>query len=94
MEALVVNEEIQDLILHSASEDQIFQTARKNGFMTLKEDAIIKGLQHLIPYEEMNAFGAQIDVNDMLQDISLPVDNQALQTPNPAIIKTNEDTSS
>jgi type IV pilus assembly protein PilB len=93
MEALVINDEIQDLILHNASEDQIFQTARKNGFMTLKEDAIIKGLQHLIPYEEMNAFGAQIDVDDIIQDISLPVDNQASQNPKPAIIKADEDTS-
>jgi type II secretory ATPase GspE/PulE/Tfp pilus assembly ATPase PilB-like protein len=43
MEAFEVNEEIQELILHNGSEDQMFlQAARRYGFMTMKEDAIIK----------------------------------------------------
>jgi type II secretory ATPase GspE/PulE/Tfp pilus assembly ATPase PilB-like protein len=49
MEAFEVNEEIQELILRNGSEDQIFQVARRHGFMTMKEDAIIKALEH-VPY--------------------------------------------
>jgi type IV pilus assembly protein PilB len=89
MEALVVDEEIQDLILHSASEEQIFKSARKNGFMSMKEDAIIKALQHVIPYEEMNVFGTSAIEADF-EELNLPVDNQVEIEEDTAIIKTNE----
>ena len=75
MEALEINEEIQDLILHNASEDQIYQVARQHGFMSMKEDAIIKALQHVIPYEEMNAFGTKIGLEESMEDFIIPVDN-------------------
>ena len=93
MEALEVNDEIQDLILHNASEDQMFQTARKNGFMTMKEDAIIKALQHKIPYAEMNAFGTKVGVDTTLDDLAA-VDNPVAESPNPAIMNINEDLAS
>ncbi len=75
MEALEVNNEIQDLILHNASEDQIYQVARQHGFMSMQEDAIIKALQHTIPYEEMNAFGTKIGLEETMEDFIIPVDN-------------------
>jgi type IV pilus assembly protein PilB len=83
MEALEVNEEIQDLILHNASEDQIYQVARRHGFMSLKEDAIIKALNHVIPYEEMNAFGTKLGIEEALEakieDPVTAVDNPVLK---------------
>ncbi len=91
MEVLEVDEEIQDLILHNASEDQIFQTARKKGFMTMKEDAIIKALQHTIPYEEMNAFGTKVGIDSTLDEFDIPVDNQVAEVSAPAIMNINED---
>ncbi len=94
MEALEVNEEIQNLILHNASEDQIFQSARKNGFMTMKEDAIIKALQHTIPYEEMNTFGTKVGLDMTVDDVPPPVDNQVAESPSPAIMDINEDLAS
>lgn len=63
MEVLAINDEIQELILQNGSEEQIFEVARRHGFMTMREDAIIKALEHEIPYEEMNAFGAKADVS-------------------------------
>ena len=93
MEALEVNEAIQDLILHNASEDQIFQTARKNGFMTMKEDAIIKALQHKIPYAEMNAFGTKVGIDTTLDDL-VAVDNHVPEAPAAAIMDINEDLAS
>ncbi len=92
MEALEISDEIQDLILHNASEDQIFQVARKNGFMTLKEDAIIKALQHVIPYEEMNTFGTNIGLDTSDEEAYLPVDNHDMDTAVSAIMNLNEDT--
>lgn len=91
MEALEVDDEIQELILHSASEDDIYQAARKKGFMTIKEDAIIKALKHLIPYEEMNAFGTKLGVEDLLEELNAPaVDNPKLASSEPAIIENDE----
>lgn len=60
MEAFEVNEEIQEMILKGASEEDMYKAARKNGFMTIKEDAIVKALNHVIPYEEMNVFGSKV----------------------------------
>lgn len=93
MEALEVNDEIQELILKNASEDQVFQIARKNGFMSMKEDAIIKALEHVIPYEEMNAFGTKVGL-EVLDELAPTVDNRAELTPVPAIIDSNESTAS
>lgn len=60
METLEVNDEIQKLILESGSEEQIFRAARKNGFITMKEDALIKALEHKIPYEEVSTLGGAL----------------------------------
>jgi type IV pilus assembly protein PilB len=84
MEALEVNEEIQDLILHNASEDQIYQVARRHGFMSMKEDAIIKALEHAIPYEEMNAFGTKLGVEEVVDELIIPVDNPETE-PSPTL---------
>lgn len=91
MEALEINEEIQELILHGASEEQMFQAARKSGFMTMKEDAIIKALQHTIPYEEMNAFGTKVGLDMTTDEPKLPVDNQVTGDAPTAIMDINED---
>jgi type II secretory ATPase GspE/PulE/Tfp pilus assembly ATPase PilB-like protein len=86
MEALEINAEIEDLILHNASEDQIYQVARKHGFMSLKEDAIIKALDHVIPFEEMNNFGTKVGVDDLFEPEDEAVDNQPEKSDKDAII--------
>jgi len=75
MEALRITDEIQELILHNASEDQIYQSARKNGFMSMKEDAIVKALGHQISFEEMNAFGTKVALEENLPELTSAVDN-------------------
>jgi type II secretory ATPase GspE/PulE/Tfp pilus assembly ATPase PilB-like protein len=60
METLVVTEEIQSLILKEAPESAIYDAARKNGFMGMKEDAIIKALEKVIPYQEVNMYGTKM----------------------------------
>lgn len=59
-ETLEITDEIQSLILKHAPESDIYASARKDGFMTMKEDAIIKALEKKIPYEEVSVFGIEI----------------------------------
>ncbi|MFM2424166.1 MAG: hypothetical protein RLZZ70_557 [Candidatus Parcubacteria bacterium] len=90
MEVLEVNDVIQGLILKNASEEAIYTEARRNGFMTMQEDAIVKMLEHKIPFEEMNNFGSKISDDDMLDPV--PVDNPPPPAENEAIITSNENT--
>ncbi len=64
MEAITVNDEIEKLILESANEDAILKAARKNGFISMKEDAIIKALNHMIPFEEVSTLGGSMLMSD------------------------------
>jgi type IV pilus assembly protein PilB len=75
-EVLEVTDEIQELILRNASEEEFFNVARKNGFVTLYEDAIIKALNHEIPYEEMNVFRSKVGGEEVETLAESPVDNQ------------------
>ncbi len=63
-EVLQVDEAIQELILNGGSEEDMYEAARKNGFISIKEDAIIKALNHVIPYEEMNVFGSKVGMEE------------------------------
>jgi type IV pilus assembly protein PilB len=64
MEAITVNDEIEKLILESADEDAILKAARKHGFISMKEDAMIKALNHVIPFEEVSTLGGAMVVSD------------------------------
>jgi type IV pilus assembly protein PilB len=94
-EVLEITDEIQELILRSASEEEFLQAARKNGFVTLYEDAIIKALNHEIPYEEMNVFRSKVGNDDtMIEEGIHPVDNLFNDFILEDIIKDDETTTS
>ena len=93
MEVLEVNEKIQSLILKNASEEEIYNVARENGFLSMKEDAIIKALDHVIPYQEMNVFGSKIGLDDSLEEVIETVDNPLQSITKESIIVSNENTS-
>ncbi|MDC1205538.1 GspE/PulE family protein [Candidatus Pacebacteria bacterium] len=78
MEALEINGAIEELILAGSSEEDIYKEARSHGFMSMKEDAIIKALDHLIPYEEVSSFGTKVGQENVLNEKNLPVDNLLL----------------
>lgn len=75
MEALEINQEIQNLILNNGSEEDIYKVARRQGFMSMKEDAIIKALEGVIPYEEVSVFGTKIGEEGAVTKEFLPADN-------------------
>lgn len=74
MEVLEVDQEIQNLILREGSEEDIYKVARAKGFMSMKEDAILKALQGDIPYEEVNSFGTKIGSESAVDKEFLPAD--------------------
>ena len=74
-EVLEITDEIQELILRNASAEEFMQAARKNGFVTMYEDAIVKALNHEIPYEEMNVFRSKIGSETLIEEDVHPVDN-------------------
>jgi type IV pilus assembly protein PilB len=72
MELLEVDQDLQNLILKSASEMEMYEVARKKGFMSMKEDAIIKALAGNIPFEEVNSFGTKVGGDEAVDDQYLP----------------------
>lgn len=52
-EMLEVDRDIEDLILSRKSEDEIWKNARSKGMINMKEDAIIKSLNGLVPFIEV-----------------------------------------
>ncbi len=93
-EVLEVTDEIQELILRNASEEEFFNVARKNGFVTMYEDAIVKALNHEIPYEEMNVFRSKVGSDQPETPEKTPVDNQFNEFIFEDIIKGDETTAS
>ncbi len=82
MEVLEVTDELENLILKNAPEDQIYEVARKRGFMSMKEDAIIKAMKFEIPFEEINTLGGAMIEFDEDEHEEVPkkeprVDNSA-----------------
>ncbi len=56
-EMLSVDQVLEQAILESADEAKVYQIARKNGMLTMKEDAIRKAYKAVVPYEEIGALG-------------------------------------
>ncbi len=53
-EIMQMNRELEQIILKNPAEGEIMRVARKQGMLTLKEDAMIKAFRHEIPWEEVN----------------------------------------
>lgn len=53
-ELLEVDKDLEKLILTNPGENEIYEHLRQKGFLTMKEDAIIKSFNGVIPFEEVN----------------------------------------
>ncbi|PIT91033.1 hypothetical protein COU17_02565 [Candidatus Kaiserbacteria bacterium CG10_big_fil_rev_8_21_14_0_10_49_17] len=56
-EVLEMHRDIEHAILNDPSETVIRDIARKRGMLTMKEDAIIKSINKIVPFEEINTVG-------------------------------------
>ena len=63
-EMFKVDKEMQSVILKNPVESEIYRVARKNGMLAMKEDAILKAINGVIPMQEVYNFG-----NDMEEQI-------------------------
>jgi type IV pilus assembly protein PilB len=53
-EVLEMNRDVEAIILKNGSDNEIFEVARKQGMLTMKEDALLKAFKGDIPFEEVN----------------------------------------
>ena len=53
-EIFTMDQELESLVLDNPNEVQIYEFLRQRGFLTLKEDAMLKSFQGLISFEEVN----------------------------------------
>lgn len=54
-EILEIDHEIEKLILERKSEDEIWKEARKKGMISMREDSMIKSLEGIIPFTEVDS---------------------------------------
>ena len=82
-EVMEITDEIERLILNDGSEAEMYEEARKQGFMSMKEDAIIKAMNHEIPFEEVNTLGGALLVDDTeVAETSAASQEQGVDNPN------------
>ena len=55
-EMFSIDKEMQEIILKRPQEQEIFKLARSRGMITIREDAIVKSIQGLIPFKEIYNF--------------------------------------
>ncbi|MDO8594712.1 MAG: GspE/PulE family protein [bacterium] len=53
-EILQMNKELEQVILKNPTENEIMRVGRKQGMLTMKEDAMVKAFKHEVPWEEVN----------------------------------------
>lgn len=56
--------DLERAILASKPEDELFSIVRKQGMLTMKEDAMIKSAQGTVPFEEVNTLGGEFDLEE------------------------------
>ena len=56
MEVLEIDKEMEEIILKNPTEQEIWKYARNKGMLTMKDDALIKVFNKVIPFEEYNTF--------------------------------------
>ena len=54
-EIFEMDKELESVVLKGATEPEIYKTLRQKGMLTLKEDALVKAFQKVVPFEEVNA---------------------------------------
>lgn len=55
-EMFKIDKEMQEIILRKPQEQEIYKLARSRGMLTIREDAIIKSMEGLIPFKEIYNF--------------------------------------
>lgn len=59
-EILRMDKKLEQVVLKEPMEEKIYATARADGMLTMREDAIVKALAGEIPFEEINTLGGEL----------------------------------
>ncbi len=59
-EILEMTKSLEQVVLKEPVEERVFAAARSAGMLTMREDAIIKALAGIIPFEEVNTLGGEL----------------------------------
>lgn len=55
MEVLPIDKQLEQIILKTPTEQEIWKYARSKGMLTMRDDALIKAFERVIPFEEFNS---------------------------------------
>lgn len=72
MEMFDMTPELEKAILENKPEDEMLAIVRKRGMLTMKESAIIKSAEGLVPFEEVNTLGGEFDLDEEDKPIEPP----------------------
>ena len=61
-EVMEMTPPLERAILARKPEDELNAIAREGGMLTMKEDAIIKSMQGIVPFEEVNTLGGEFEI--------------------------------
>lgn len=59
-EILRMNKDIEQVLLSNPVEEKVYEAARANGMLTMKENAILRALGGQIPFEDINTLGGEL----------------------------------
>jgi len=63
-EFMRMDKDLEHVVLTNPTEEAVYAAARNKGMFTMREDAIIKALAGEIPFEEVNALGGQLLIEE------------------------------
>jgi len=84
-ELLSMTAELERQVLEDAAEDKVWAVARKNGILTMKEDALLKSFAGQIPFAEANKLSGML----LAEGVAIP-DAEATPT---AVVSSEQSTS-
>ena len=69
-ELLPMNAELEHQVLTDPTEEKVQQVARRNGMLTMKEDAILKSFEGKIPFTEANKLSGALLAEEVVADLA------------------------
>jgi len=71
-EVFDMSQDLERAILAGKPEEDMFAIVRKQGMLTMKEDAIIKSAKGVVPFEEVNTLGGEFDLAEDVKAAAAP----------------------
>ncbi len=78
-EVVEMTKELERVVLTDPVEPKLVEVARKQGMITMREDAMIKSMQGLVPFSEINTLGGLYDSGDE-EDAEIAANEEATAT--------------